>query len=181
MIKSLNGRHLSIIRRMIVGQPHVEIERDLGISQSRISVLLDDPLFYAKYQEMSDRTMEEFLEVRASAMQILQEAAPDAAHLIVEAFRDGTVNGKGVGPQLQLNSAFDVLDRTGNKAIERSIIGAVDLGQLIADAYKDKHGDTAWSGSKEEAKEDEEKKEPDTHFDVLKLTDADVEVTDEGA
>lgn len=162
MLKRLNGRHLGVIRRLIVGQTHAEIERDLGISQSRISVLLDDPLFWAKYTEIQEQTMSGFLEVRANAMEILQEAAPDAARIVVEAFRKGTVNGKGVGPGLQLNSAFDVLDRTGNKAVERSIVGSFDLGQLIADAYVEKHGSSAFSASKED--------KPDSPFNLVNVT-----------
>ena len=186
MLKSLNGRHLGIIRRLIVGQSHAEIARDLGVSQPRISVLLSDPLFDAKLTEMQERTMEGFLDVRASAMEILQHAAPDAAKMVVEAFKTGRINDKPIGLKLQLDSVFDVLNRTGNKAVERSIIGAIDLGQLIADAYRDKHGSSSWSDPKEEMKRggdngDSEEKKSDTPFDVLKLTDDEVEVTDEGA
>jgi hypothetical protein len=139
---------------LIVGQQQSEIERDLGISQSRISVLLDDPLFFAKYTEMQEKTMAEFLDVRATAMEILQEAAPDAAQVVVDAFREGQIKGKSIGPGLMLNSAFDVLDRTGNKAAERSLVGVVNLGELIADAYSEKHGKSAYSEPKDEEKTD---------------------------
>ena len=175
MIKRLSARHLSLIRRLIVGQTHVEIEQDLGISQSRISVLLDDPLFNAKYQEMQEKTMGEFLEVRASAMEILQEASPDAARTVVKAFREGTINGKTLGVGSQLDSAFDVLNRTGNKKIERGIVGVIDLGQLIADAYRDKHGDSSYA---DEVKNKVVEK-TDSAFDVLDIIEADVtEVVD---
>jgi len=165
MLKRLNGRHLSIIRRLLVGQPPVEIERELGVSQSRISVLLKDPLFSAKMEEMEERVMSAFVETRASAMEILQEASPDAARMVVDAFRVGKIHDKEVGVGKMLDSAFDVLDRTGNKGVEKSIVGSIDLGKLIAEAYTEKHGDSAYATPKGE--------KTDSSFDVLDVTPTD--------
>lgn len=119
--------------------------------------------------------MAEFLDVRCNAMEILQEAAPDAAKTVVGAFRNGEINSKPIGAGLQLNCAFDVLDRTGNKAVERSLVGTVDLGKLIAESYMEKHGSSTYEKLKPEAK-----KATDDAFDVLDVTSTKVVKGDDG-
>ena len=138
ILKALSPRHLDIIRRLIVGQAPQEISIELGISQSRISVLRDDPLFDAVYREMEHRVTEGFIETRAKAMEILEVAAPDAARLTRDAI-SGKIDNENVPIPLRLKSAWDCLDRTGNKAVEKKLVGVVDLGKLISDAYTEKH------------------------------------------
>ena len=64
-----------------------------------------------------------------------------------------------------MDSAFGVLDRTGNKGVEKGIIGVIDLGQLIADAYSEKHGNSTFK----------EPEKTDSSFDVLDVTPEEVE------
>lgn len=139
ILKALSPRHLDMIRRLIVGQSPQEISIELGISQSRISVLRDDPLFNAVYREMEHRVTEGFIETRAKAMEILEVAAPDAARLTRDAIVSGKIGDVDVPIPLRLKSAWDCLDRTGNKAVEKKLVGVVDLGKMISDAYREKH------------------------------------------
>ena len=143
-LKTLSPRHLDIIRRLIVAQNPREVSIELGISQSRISALRGDPLFDAVYRDMQHRVNEGFIEVRASAMQILEDAAPHAARMARDAiisgeikYEDGVV--EKVPLPLRLKSAWDCLVATGNKAPEKHLVGHVDLGELISVAYKKKH------------------------------------------
>jgi len=139
-LQRISARHRDIMRRMIVGQTAKEISEELGISQSRISVLLDDALFQSTLEELQARVESEFITTRASAMQVLEATAPMAAMACHEVVTSGTLDGQPVSAPLRLKSAWDVLDRTGNKAAERRLVGTVDLGDLIADAYQKKHG-----------------------------------------
>ena len=139
-LQRIKPRHRDIMRRMIVGQTAKEISIELGMSQSRISVLLDDPLFQSTMEELQTRVEQEFVQSRATAMQVLEATAPMAALACHEVVTEGTLDGEKVGAPLRLKSAWDVLDRTGNKAAEKRLVGTVDLGDLIADAYQKKHG-----------------------------------------
>jgi hypothetical protein len=71
-------------------------------------------------------------------MEILEVAAPDAARLTRDAIT-GLIDNETVPLPLRLKSAWDCLDRTGNKAVEKKLVGVVDLGKLISDAYREKH------------------------------------------
>ena len=139
-LKSLSARHLDIIRRLIVGETAQEICLEMGLCQSRISILKGDPLFASAYHEMEMQIAENFIESRANAMEILEDAAPDAARLTRDAIL-GSIDGEEVPQGLRLKSAWDCLDRTGNKAAEKHLVGHVDLGQLIGEAYKGKYAE----------------------------------------
>ena len=139
-LKKLSGRHLDIIRRLIVGQTIQEINIDLGLSLSRISILKADPLFAAAYYEMENRVTEGFIETRASAMEILEDAAPEAAKLTRDAIMGKEIGGVEVPLGMRMKSAWDCLDRTGNKAVDKHLVGHVDLAELIGQAYQEKHG-----------------------------------------
>jgi len=171
-LKTISPRHLDIIRRLIVGQMPKEISIELGMSQSRIGALRDDPLFNAVYQDMQYRVNEGFIEVRANAMQILEDAAPHAARLARDAIINGTIEYEDgviekVPLPLRLKSAWDCLDRTGNKAAEKHLVGHVDLGQLISEAYKKKHQgkDNGGAGSSQRSNV-QKSEQPDLRHDI---------------
>ena len=139
-LKKISSRHLDIIRRLIVGQTMQEICIDLGLSLSRVSMLKADPLFASAYYEMENKVTEGFIETRASAMEILENAAPEAARLTRDAIIGEQISGEDAPQGLRLKSAWDCLDRTGNKAVDKHLVGHVDLAELIGKAYQEKHG-----------------------------------------
>ena len=81
---------------------------------------------------------------RANAMSILEDHATGAAQLCVDAVKGyvETINEDGdkgyeiVPLGKRLSSAWDVLDRTGNKAVEKSVVAHVSLQDMIIDAYR---------------------------------------------
>lgn len=159
-LKRLTPRHMDIIRRLIVGETPGEICLELGMSQSRLSVLQGEELFSAKMAEMQALTNDRFIDSRATAMQILENAAIHAARITVNASTgiverltvddDGNdkIEYQEVPIALQMKSAWDILDRTGNKAPEKRIEVHATLADMINEAYKQKH-----KGDNEDQKE----------------------------
>jgi len=151
---------MDIIRRLIVGETPGEICLELGMSQSRLSVLQGEELFSAKMAEMQALTNDRFIDSRATAMQILENAAIHAARITVNASTgiverltvddDGNdkIEYQEVPIALQMKSAWDILDRTGNKAPEKRIEVHATLADMINEAYKQKH-----KGDNEDQKE----------------------------
>lgn len=109
------------------------------MSQSRLSVLQADPLFNNALLDMQQRMDSYFLTERASTMTILESAAPTAAILCKEMVEFGTLDEEAISLNKRIDSIWDILDRTGNKAPDKRLIGHLDLGSLIADAYEKKH------------------------------------------
>ena len=119
----------------------------MGMSQHYLRALKRDPLFQNELTEMEREISERFIEERASAREKLKAAEGEAADLCIQAVR-GDIDGTPVPMQLRLKSAWDILDRTDNKAPEKKLVMRVD--QLIIEAYKKR-----MKKEGEEEKEDE--------------------------
>lgn len=104
-----------------------------GISRHYLRQLKRDPLFMNELAEMEREISARFIEQRASAKEKLKAAEGEAADLCIQAVR-GDIDGTPVPMQLRLKSAWDILDRTDNKAPEKKLVMRVD--QLIVEAYK---------------------------------------------
>jgi len=139
MLKKLTARHRDIIRRLLVAETPGEICLELGMSESYLSVLQADPIFVARLELEQAKLSERFIEQRMDAMQILEETQGDAALLCREAVVEGMVGGKEIKGDLQLKSAWDVLDRTGITGVDKKLIATASLADLVAEAYKEKH------------------------------------------
>lgn len=127
------------------------------MAESTLSVLQQDPLFKAKLNEMQDDLDDRFLDERANAMQVLETGAIGSAQVVIEAATLGKIGEAKVGVTNQLKSAWDVLDRTGNKAVDKRLIGTFDAAELVKEAYARKYrggnGDEVKSEKKSESKD----------------------------
>lgn len=141
MLKKLTPRHRRIIRDLVTGRDPKDIAKDLDISVETILRLQrEDPLFKSEV-----RTLEIYVEKRLaesedriSVMEKLDLMAHDAANLCSDII-DGTEKEVPIG--LRLQSAWDVLDRTGHKPTEKKIVGIANAADMIIAAYNAKHGE----------------------------------------
>jgi len=140
MLKKLKPRHLDIIRRMLVGQTDQEICLELGVSESRLSVLKSDPTFAARLEMESEKLHQQFLEQRADAMEVIEDVQAEMVNLAIEAAQTGTLKGRQLSTKDQLKSIWDLLDRGGSKKAEKKIVGHVNIADLVVEAYREKHG-----------------------------------------
>lgn len=139
-LRKLNDRHLEIIRRLVVGEPDGDICIETGISASHLSTLKNkEPLFAEKLAEIRRRVDEQFIETRAEAREILEEAAPHAARLHRTAVIDGKLGGEPLEPKLRLDSAWDILKGTGVVDAASRLVAHVDITEIIQEAYKRKY------------------------------------------
>lgn len=141
MLKSLTPRHRLMIRKLVEGQSPEETAKALGMTPSTVQRLLrEDPLFKSELRNLEIQAEHHIIasEDRISAMEILEKASVDAAMLCADVV-DGTEKRAPI--DLCMKTAFDVLDRTGNKAPEKKIIGVYNAAEVIIAAYNDKHKD----------------------------------------
>lgn len=108
------------------------------MSESYLSLLKRDALFKGVLEAMQEELNLRFIEKRTEVMDVLEDVSMDAAMLTRNAIH-GLIDGKEVPISLRLKSAWDNLDRTGRKAVEKRLVGYVNVGDLVADAYRKKH------------------------------------------
>ena len=115
-------------------------------------MLARDPLFLEAMNAMEADIHNRWRENRLEAMDVLESHATKAAQLCVSAI-DGVVESFGltedgetkkefdiVPLKQRLDSAWDVLNRTGNKAAEKKVVAHTTLQEMIIAAYQQRHG-----------------------------------------
>jgi len=99
----VNPRHREIMRRKLVGQSNKQIAEELGLSQNRVSVITNSPLFKLELERMMQQADDQLFD----AMGKLRELQPDAVNVLHESMHQHEY------PHLRLKAAIQVLDRTG--------------------------------------------------------------------
>jgi len=147
-LKTIKPKHREIMRRILMYQPMDEISKELQVSVVYLNMLMRDPLFTEHLEEMEKDVHEKWKANRLAAMDILEDSASKAAKLCVNAV-DGVIESLGIADdgevktvyeivplKQRLDSAWDVLNRTGNKAIERKVVAHTTLQEMIITAYQ---------------------------------------------
>ena len=143
-LTKITPRHKEMLRRIVMGQTLPNVAREMGVSLGYLEILQNDALFQSARGEMEAEAHAHWLESRRTAMDKLQDHALEAAAVCVEAMKgemhypDGKVESVPIAHRLK--SAFDVLDRTGNKAPERHLTVHANLQDMIIEAYKRRNG-----------------------------------------
>jgi DNA-binding CsgD family transcriptional regulator len=99
----IRPRHREIMRRKLVGQTNKQIAEEMGLSQNRVSVIVNSPLFKLELERMMQQADEQVFD----AMSKLRELQPDAVNVLHESMHQHEY------PHLRLKAAIQVLDRTG--------------------------------------------------------------------
>lgn len=103
IVTNMSPRHREIMRRLVMGESQKAIAEDMGLTPTRISQLVNSPLFQAEMQRMSAHVDEATYDAM-KALRGLQQAA-------VETIAD-SMNNIDL-PHLAFKAAREVLDRTG--------------------------------------------------------------------
>jgi hypothetical protein len=140
MLKKLKPRHMDIIRRMLTGQQDQEICLELGMSESYLSILKNDPTFATKLEDEVAKLQERFIEQRQDAMQMIEEVQCDAVQMAIGAMKTGLVGERVISAKDQLKSIWDILDRGGTRKAEKKIVAHANIADLVVEAYREKHG-----------------------------------------
>lgn len=99
----INPRHREIMRRLAMGERQCDIARDMQITQSALSFLVNSPLFQAELHKMVSQVDEDTYNAMRELRKIRKEA--------VEALFD-SVTQEDL-PVLRFHAARDILNRTG--------------------------------------------------------------------
>lgn len=142
-LKAIKPKHREIMRRMITCQPSEEISLDLRVSVEYLAMLGRDPLFAETLAGMEGEVHDLWVGKRAVAMDILNDHASTAAKLCTDAVGGKVLDAEGdveiVPLNKRLDSAWDVLNRTGNKAVEKRLEIHATLQEMIIQAYQQRN------------------------------------------
>jgi len=121
----LSDRHMHVIALAASGMKNNAISAVLDMSESRVSVILNDPRSRAIRAELSSDFVGKLM---TDTREVIQGHALEAVYAVVDLMRNG------VSEQVRQRSAFDILDRAGFKPVERSVSAKVNLPDGAVDA-----------------------------------------------
>ena len=113
-LQVVRPRHLEIARRLTVGQRPVDIHRALGITQQRLSTIIQSPPFKAVLARMIEKRDAALVDVQNQ----IGELAPDAIEELTR------IMYMSNSEERRMKVARDLLDRAGHGAIKKQ---AVDI------------------------------------------------------
>lgn len=105
-LKSLNGKHKEVMRRLVEGASQMQIAEQMGVSQDALSLICNSPLF----REELDKVLEKKAYVVADRLEDLANEALDNIKMLMRNARSEMVK-KG--------AAESILDRAGYSRLER--------------------------------------------------------------
>ena len=91
--------------RLLAGQTQRQIAKDLSLSETWVSLVVNDPLFQKEYQKLIDDIRSKVIDTSAEVQEIINTAAPKAARKIVEL----TDNGDS---RIKLKACESVIDHS---------------------------------------------------------------------
>ena len=112
-INGMKERHHEIKRRLVAGDRYVDIARDMGMTQSWLSIVVSSPVFQMELQKLRAEADREAADVSKR----LTNLAPDAMTVLERAVRGRAGDFKppdGISTAKQADIALTVLERAGH-------------------------------------------------------------------
>ena len=91
------------MNRLLSGQTQRQIAKDMSLSETWVSLVVNDPLFKEEYQKLVDMVRAKVIDTSAEVQEIINAAAPKAAKKMVELTEDHD-------PKVRLKASKDVVD-----------------------------------------------------------------------
>lgn len=107
----IRPRHSEIARRLVLGQTQSNICRELGMSTSRMSMIVNSPLFKLEVLKLERERDSNTVDVTKQ----IREAAPDCLDVLQR------VMYTSKSERLKVDIAQDILDRAGYNAIQKTV------------------------------------------------------------
>lgn len=110
--EKLSVRHKHMVALSAGGLENQEVAEALGVSQSRVSVILNDPRAKKLKRQLADEYVREVAEDTA---EVIQSYTREAAEKIADLMRHSTKDG------IQLRAAENFLDRGGHPKVKEQV------------------------------------------------------------
>lgn len=141
-LRIILGKHREIMRRQIAGESQRSIAIALGMTETRVSVICNSPLYKREYAKLAKSVDDRFIEVQANVQQQLNKKVEDlqldAFGVLEKIIHQKDIDGMRVTPLLKKDTALEVLELGGNrknKANEKADAMS-DVVKIISEGFK---------------------------------------------
>ncbi len=132
-LEYIRPRHRQIMYRLITGQTQAHIATDLEMDQSRLSVIVNSPLFKSELKKMEDDVFDSLKESRGDIAAKVKELQPKALQVISE-----MMGSKKTGARLRRDCAKDILELDKKRRTNEDD-GMTPFAKIIEESFKLAH------------------------------------------
>lgn len=123
---------------MVVGERPVDICREMDISASRLSIIMNSPLFMREMKRLErdvyERVVDKVSDVTERA-KVLAPKALDVIEAMLENKKEKLKVKEDVPLRLRRDAANDILEMAGSKRSKKNDDGMSDFAQLVSSAF----------------------------------------------
>lgn len=133
-LKKLSPRHLAIMRELLCGTRQKEIIPLFGITQARLSVVINSPRFKEKMGEMKIELENKFTTKEATKDSVIDKARKVIEDNLVEGVENVvSIMKNSESPDVSLRASTVLMDRGGLIKVEKvRVEGKLDINENIA-------------------------------------------------
>lgn len=137
-LRIIQGKHREIMRRQIAGESQRRIALELGMSESRLSIICNSPLYKREYARLEQEVKGRFVEVAANVQNKVTELQPTALGVLEKILKEKEVDGIRVSLPLKRDTALDILELGGNgkKKTDVKNDAMADVVKIISDGFE---------------------------------------------
>ncbi len=134
----IKSRHREIMRRLIAGETQHQISVDMNITESRLSIICNSPLFKRELANLESEVKSRYINTTADVQARLNLLQPRAVEVLDELLNKKEVDGIRVSLPLKKDTALDVLELAGSgKKKNATVADAMsDVVKIISDGFK---------------------------------------------
>jgi len=132
------SKHREIMRRLIAGETQHRISVEMGITESRLSIICNSPLFKRELAALEAEVKGRYITNTADIQDKINRLQPRAVEVLDHILNKSEVDGKMVSLPLKRDVALDILELAGSgKKKNGTVADAMgDVVKIIADGFK---------------------------------------------
>jgi len=121
-------RHREMMRRIVAGDKPIEIARDMNMTPTRMSIIMNSPAFKNELARLSSKADEAALDIRTR----IRGSAVKAMDLLEQALDPKAALHQSLSGANKVKVAQDMLDRDGHGAVQKAQVN-VNHAHLTGD------------------------------------------------
>lgn len=128
-LRHLTPRHIRMMEMLALGMPQIEVARRLKISQPRLSIICNSPLFKRELSKLQKRALDRAVEDLGDISARVRELQPKALDTLEKIMQSGA------SANVRRASAKDILD-LGMAERKRGVDGESDFATFIREGFE---------------------------------------------
>lgn len=107
-LQRVKSKHRDIMRRLIAGESQREIANDIGMTEGRLSIIVNSPLFASELEKMEEQVAEQLIKNASNLRIRYAEHAEEALDVQLDIMRDEMASAS-----VRADVAGQIQDRAG--------------------------------------------------------------------